>query len=282
MSDSTLGFERYCNSLKGIPILPREEQVRLGRLYLEGDVRAGHRLVESCLRLALKVAHSYKGYGVPLEDITQEANIGLLRALDRWNPELGFMFSTYAMFWMKATISRAIYVYKYRVLSGGGAIVPSVYQGLSQRYDFLMKKYNDEDKVFEELSTTYKNKPPDKLRLAYEYLRSVSFIESLNRQLSPANEEYQEKTEPIDYLQDTSTLPDDSVGEEERDLQVRKVVWKHAKQGREQVIAQERILSTDPVSLDVVGERMNLSRERVRQLEERLLKKLKPDLELVA
>src|ERR1700678_2537309 len=103
------GLTRYLEEIRRFPMLePREEYVLAKRWREHGDREAAHRLVTSHLRLVAKIAMGYRGYGLPLAEVISEGNVGLMRAVKRFEPEKGFRLTTYAMWWIKASIQEYI------------------------------------------------------------------------------------------------------------------------------------------------------------------------------
>ena len=103
------GLSRYLNEIKGFPILDVEEELSLARKYQEsGEAEAAHKLVTSHLRLVAKIAMQYRGYGLPLSDLISEGNLGLMKAVKKFDPDRGFRLSTYAMWWIKASVTEYV------------------------------------------------------------------------------------------------------------------------------------------------------------------------------
>ncbi len=103
------GLSRYITEVRRFPVLKPEEEFMLAKRYQEHeDPRAAHRLVTSHLRLVVKVAMSYRGYGLPMGDVVSEGNIGLMQAVKRFDPDKGFRLATYAIWWIKASIQEYI------------------------------------------------------------------------------------------------------------------------------------------------------------------------------
>ena len=106
---SSNGLNRYLSEVRTMPILERDEEYMLSKRYNEhGDSEAAHRLVTSHLRLVVKIAFGYKGYGLPMADLISEGNVGLMRAVKKFDPERGFRLATYAMWWIKAAVTEYI------------------------------------------------------------------------------------------------------------------------------------------------------------------------------
>ena len=103
------GLSRYLNEIKRFPILSAGEEYILAKEYLErGQSDAAHKLVTSHLRLVAKIAMGYKGYGLPINEMISEGNVGLMQAVKKFEPEKGFRLATYAMWWIKASIQEYI------------------------------------------------------------------------------------------------------------------------------------------------------------------------------
>lgn len=108
MKDMTSSLRRYLNDIGDIPLLDPNEERRLGNLAIKGDKRAGDHLASSNLRLVITIARDYEGYGISIDDLVAEGNVGLVTAAKRFDPNKGAKFSTYASFWIRQAIRRAI------------------------------------------------------------------------------------------------------------------------------------------------------------------------------
>ena len=103
------GLARYLNEIKKFPLLTADEEYMLAQRFREhGETEAAHRLVTSHLRLVAKIAMQYRGYGLPVSDLISEGNIGLMKAVKKFEPERGFRLSTYAMWWIKASVTEHV------------------------------------------------------------------------------------------------------------------------------------------------------------------------------
>jgi RNA polymerase primary sigma factor len=108
VEDSDSGIKVYLREIGQIPLLTREDEVRLARKIKRGDQAARHHMITANLRLVVKIAHDYANYGLPLVDLISEGNIGLMKAVDRFDPKKGGKLSTYAAWWIKQSIKRAL------------------------------------------------------------------------------------------------------------------------------------------------------------------------------
>src|SRR5476649_1148412 len=103
------GLTRYLGEIRRVPMLMRQEEYLLAKRWREhGDREAAHKLVTSHLRLVAKIARDYRGYGLPISEAISEGNVGLMQAVERFEPEKGFRFATYAVWWIKAAIQEYI------------------------------------------------------------------------------------------------------------------------------------------------------------------------------
>jgi RNA polymerase sigma-32 factor len=103
------GLSRYLNEIKAFPVLSAEEEYMLAKRFKEhGESNAAHKLVTSHLRLVAKIAMQYRGYGLPVADLISEGNLGLMKAVKKFEPDKGFRLSTYAMWWIKASVTEYI------------------------------------------------------------------------------------------------------------------------------------------------------------------------------
>ncbi len=101
-------FRRYLEEIAELPLLDAEDELRLGRLVRDGDAAAGEELIKANLRLVVALAKRYRAAGVPLLDLVQEGNLGLMQAVDAFDPDKGFSFRTYAMWWIRQSIAAAV------------------------------------------------------------------------------------------------------------------------------------------------------------------------------
>merc|ERR1712224_672442 len=109
LTNINLGLSNYLEEIKKFPMLTWEEEYNLAKRWVEnGSTTSAHKLVTSHLRLAAKIAMGYRGYGLPISEVVSEANVGLMQAVKRFDPEKGFRLATYAIWWIKANIQEYI------------------------------------------------------------------------------------------------------------------------------------------------------------------------------
>jgi RNA polymerase sigma-32 factor len=263
------GFQPYLARIAKYPILNREQEVELARGYRAGDIASGHALATSNLRFVVQIALGFSGYGFKLSDLVEEGNIGLLEAVKRFDPERGRRFMTYAAFWVRAYI--LAYVLKSWSMVGVGT-------GPMQ------------SKLFFRLQR-------ERARLATRLGTGVNFERKLARKFGTSEERVREMagrldrrdasldavvfrdgtTTALELLADESADQEATCGAAEQDRMVRDRVTALlvTLDAREVLIVKKRLLCEDPVTLAQLGRSLGLSRERVRQLEERVKAKLR-------
>lgn len=262
-SEGSLSY--YFREVWSFPMLDMETEQRLAiKLREGGDVEAAHRLVTSHLRLVCKIAMGYKGYGLPVADLISEGNIGLMKAVKKFDPDRGFRLSTYAMWWIKASITE--YVLKSWSLVKLGTVASQ--KKLFFRLRSLKTKLGITDsgdlspEEIAMLSDATDSRPEDVVQIN----RRISGKDmSLNAPMSDA----EDSMEFQDTLIDEGPSPELALAETEnrifrRDLFARAM---ESLSDRERHIFTERKLSNAPLTLEELGQEYGLSRERIRQIE---------------
>lgn len=267
------GLSRYFQEIWKFPILEREEEQMLAVRWTEhGDVDAAHRLVTSHLRLVAKIAMSYRGYGLPVADLISEGNIGLMKAVKKFDPDKGFRLSTYAMWWIKASITE--YILKSWSLVKMGTVASQ------KKLFFSLRGLKGRLKILDSGELA----PEDAARISEEVGVSANDITYMNRRLAardmslnmPVGDE-EGSMEFQDTLVDENADPETQVGNGE-ELGFRRELLADALATlpqREREILVERRLSDEPSTLEDLGEVYGISRERVRQLENRAFDKIR-------
>ena len=250
----------YRESLVGLRALDRETERDLAQRWLEGDARAGTRLVEACLPFVVSIALEYRRWGVPLEDIIQQGNLGLLKAAQKFDPERDCRLVTYAVYWIRAEI-RDYVVRAYRVVRIGTT------KG-ERRAMRLYRKTKEEDPV---ALAAASGLPLDQAERLLPVLRARDT--SLDATVDG-------EAPRVDALSSKWPSPEQAVGEQAFAERTRTEV--HAAIARlperEAMIVRERLLADDPSTLEALGMRLGISKERVRQLEERARARLRAQL----
>jgi RNA polymerase sigma-32 factor len=275
------GLAQYFQEIWKFPILPGDEERILATRWRDhGDVEAAHKLVTSHLRLVAKIAMGYRGYGLPVADLISEGNIGLMKAVKKFEPERGFRLSTYAMWWIRAAITEYILRSWSLVKTGTLTAQKKLFFGLGR----IKTKLNILDGG--ELD-------PDQARRVAENLDvSERDVIEMDRRLSsrdlslnaPRSHEDGEGSEFQDGLVDESPSPEAMTADREESEYRMGLLEKAMEQlnERERHIISERRLSDDPMTLEDLGRIYGISRERIRQLEERAFNKVRVAMQEMA
>ena len=266
------GLARYLNEIKKFPLLTADEEYMLAERFREhGEAEAAHQLVTSHLRLVAKIAMQYRGYGLPVSDLISEGNIGLMKAVKKFEPERGFRLSTYAMWWIKASVTEHIL--------RSWSLVKLGTMTAQKKLFFSLRKAKARLQILDagELD------PEQAEALSKQFGLSADDILNMNRRMSardyslnaPVSEDG-DSVEFMDTLVDESPSPEAIVAERE-EAGIRNEMLQAALAElpeRERHIFVERRLKDDPVTLEQLGEEYGISRERVRQLEVRAFEKV--------
>jgi RNA polymerase sigma-32 factor len=265
------GLSAYLNEIKKFPMLHSDEEYMLAkRLTEHGDTEAAHKLVTSHLRLVAKIAMGYRFYGLPVSDLISEGNVGLMRAVKKFEPERGFRLATYAMWWIKAAINE--YVLNSWSLVKVGTVAAQ------KKLFFNLRKMKARLGVYEEGDIPIEKAEVIAKRLAV----TTEEVIDMNRRLSRSDSSLNQPVAEDGDLQRQDMLVDDSPDQEQvlGDKEDRVLGAKLLKQAmttltpRERRIIEERRLAENPRTLEEIGAEYGISRERVRQIENRAFSKL--------
>ena len=266
------GLRRYMQEIQKFPILSADDEYMLAKRWSEyGDYEAAHKLVTSHLRLVAKIAAGYKGYGLPIAELIAEGNIGLMQAVKKFEPEKGFRLSTYAMWWIRASIQEFVLRSWSLVKMGSSAA--------QKRLFFNLKKMRKRLKTIDDGKTL----TPQEIRIIAEELdvneqdvidmdqRMGATDKNLNARVGTDGE-----TEWMDMLADPAeshetTLADHEDFQQKRGLMMQALASLNE---RERDIIVARRLSEDDQTLEQLSQQFSISRERVRQIEARALEKM--------
>jgi RNA polymerase sigma-32 factor len=271
LADAGLGKD-YLADIRRFPILEREREYALAKRWREqGDREAGNQLVTSHLRLAVKIAKGYRGYGLPMAEIISEGNVGLMQALNRFEPERDVRFSTYAMWWIKASIQDYILRSWSLVKIGTTA---------AQRKLFFKLRSAKIRIAALESGDLY---PDHVAQIAKDLEVADQEVVEMNRRMVgdksinvPLKQDG-EAGEWQDRLVDGSPSPEAIVveqDEKEHRLQALAAAVE-VLSGRERQIFEARHLAEEPETLEQLAEKFNVSRERIRQIEVRAFEKVR-------
>ena len=275
------GLARYFREIWSFPILDKEEEQMLALRWRDkGDASAAHKLVPSHLRLVAKLAMKSRGYGLPLADLVSEGNIGLMKAVRKFDPDLGFRLSTYAMWWIKAAITE--YILKSWSMVKLGTVASQ------KKLFFSLRKLKSRLNILDGSELTLDQAK----RISKAAGVSTDEVVNMNRRLAsrdlslnaPMSSDEDGGIEFQDALIDERANPERMVAERE-EFGHRSALLRDAVQTlpeRERRIFTERQLQDDPVTLEELGQAYGISRERVRQLEARALDKVQAAVKKVA
>ena len=267
------GLGNYLREIRAFPILSPEEEFMCARRWREhGDREAAHRLVTSHLRLVVKIARRYSGYRLPFADLIAEGNVGLMKAVRKFDPDRGFRLATYAMWWIKAEIMEFVL--------RSWSLVRIGPMSMQKRLFFSLRRARARLNIMEQEQLT-----ADQIdRLAAETGAPVDDIAWLSHRMAARDVSLNQPVgddeagdERIDWLRDESADPERRVAEaEERAWRERIVAQAMAVLSpRDREIVGARWLGDGKVTLEELGRRYGISRERVRQIEERAMRKMK-------
>jgi len=261
---------RYFAEIRRIPMLQPAEEYTLARQWREdGDRAAAHRLVKSHLRLVVKIAMGYRGYGLPVSEIISEGNVGLMQAVKRFEPERGFRLATYAMWWIKASIHEFVLRSSSLVKMGTTASQKKLFFNLRKvkwQIQALQEGDLHPDQVAE-IATRLSVPEQDVISMN----RRLSGDASLNSPVRADSEgEWQDWL--VDEADDQETILAQSEEKERRMCLVHKAMDKL--NDRERRVFKARRLAEDPLTLEDLSQEFGVSRERIRQIEVRAFEKV--------
>lgn len=259
---------------EAFPLLSKEEEHDLAqRLSEYNDVDAAHRLVTSNLRNVVRIAMDYAGYGLPLEDIVQEGTIGLMVAVRKFDPRKGYRLMTYAVWWIKAMIHDYILRFYSQVKLGTTKLQKRLFYGLNR---LLAEEEVVDGNITERTRAVSARLDADPQQVEEIITRLTCRDQSLDSPLADDSE-----TSFMDFLTDSGLTPEDRVIESEQTRYVESHVNEalDSLSEREQDIVRQRIMADDPRTLEDLGKRYNISKERVRQIENNVKTKLRKVLE---
>jgi RNA polymerase sigma-32 factor len=264
------GFFRYLQEIKDIPSLAQEEEYMLAkRLKEHQDISAAHKLVASHLKLVAKIAFGFKGYGLPITELVSEGNLGLMHAVKKFDPELGFRLSTYAVWWIKASIQEYILRSWSLVKIGTTAAQKKLFFNLNKIrnriYTLESRTLNNEDiaNIAQELNVTEQEVNEMDSRIRADVSLNSMIYEDGNGEL-------------IDLLPETRT-DQETIVIRNNEMKQKKAIYNQAMtklDERERYIIAERRLNEQPTTLQKLSEELKISCERVRQLENKAIKTL--------
>jgi RNA polymerase sigma-32 factor len=267
------GLNRYLQEIRKFPLLEPEEEYMLAKRWIDHeDPAAAHRLVTSHLRLAAKIAMGYRGYGLPQAEVISEANVGLMQAVKRFDPERGFRLATYAMWWIRASIQE--YILR------SWSLVKLGTTSAQKKLFFNLRKAKSKIGALEEGDL----RPENVAQIARDLNVSEEEVVDMNRRLSGGDaslnatvgSDGDSTSQWQDWLEDEDADQATAYAENE-ELDARRAMLVRAMDAlneREKDILMQRRLKDEPVTLEELSEQYDVSRERIRQIEVRAFEKL--------
>ncbi|AVP87406.1 RNA polymerase sigma 70 [Candidatus Phycorickettsia trachydisci] len=265
-------LQRYLSEVNRIPSLSAEEEFLLAKNLLEhSDKKAAGRLITSHLKLVAKIALSYRHYGLPINELISEGNLGLIHAVKKYNPDLGFRLSTYAVWWIKANIQDYILKSWSLVKIGSSAMHKKLFFNLARIKNKISSMYsrevNDQDyeNIAKELGLAKKDVIEVDERL---FKRDMS--------LNQPVQDDQNSAQMIDCLVDTSPDQENTLVLNEENMIKKQALVQGLKSlnERELYIIKHRKLKNPASTLEELSNKFSISKERVRQIEGRAFEKL--------
>ena len=263
-SKSLDATQLYLGEIGFSPLLTAEEEVLYARRALRGDEAARKRMIESNLRLVVKISRRYSNRGLALLDLIEEGNLGLIRAVEKFDPERGFRFSTYATWWIRQTIERAL-MNQTRTIRLPIHVVKELNIYLRTARELSQKL--DHEPTAEEIASEL-DKPVD----------DVSKMLRLNERISSVDTPIGGEGEKalLDIIPDVNNS-DPEVSTQDDDIKLSLIHWLDELNPKQKEVLARRfgLLGYEPSTLEEVGREINLTRERVRQIKEKAIRRLK-------
>ena len=274
------GLARYLQEIRQFPMLEPGEEFMLAKSWREhNDSKAAHRLVTSHLRLVAKIAMGYRGYGLPINEVISEGNVGLMQAVKRFEPDKGFRLATYAMWWIKASIQEFILRSWSLVKMGTTASQKKLF--------FNLRKVKGQIQALEEGDL----RPDQVATIATKLGVPEEDVISMNRRLggdaslnAPVRTDAEGSGEWQDWLVDDADNQETILVEHEEKTQRHAMLTSAlaSLNERERRVFEARRLVDEPVTLEDLSQEFGVSRERIRQIEVRAFEKVQKAVQAAA
>ena len=274
-SPSIGGLSIYLGQIKKFPMLDAEEEYLLAKNWRErGNLKAAHKLVTSHLRLVAKIAMGYRGYGLPVNELISEGNIGLMQAVKKFDPEKGFRLATYAMWWIKASIQEYVLRSWSLVKMGTTTAQKKLFFNLKKLKNKIAP-YQEGDLRNEHVEEISKRLDVSSHEVVNMNRRLMGHEKSLNDPIKAG-----ETDEWQDWLVD-DRLDQELIVSQKQEYDDKKELLNQAMtilNDREKEILKERRLSENPKTLEELSKKYKISRERIRQIETKAFEKLQKSM----
>ncbi len=274
-SPSIGGLSIYLAQIKKFPMLNAEEEYMLAKSWREsGNLKAAHKLVTSHLRLVAKIAMGYRGYGLPVNELISEGNIGLMQAVKKFDPEKGFRLATYAMWWIKASIQEYVLRSWSLVKMGTTTAQKKLFFNLKKIKSQIAPNQEGDmrDEQVKEISKRLEVEPHEVVNMNR---RMMGHEKSLNDPIKAG-----ETDEWQDWLVDDN-LDQELMMSQKQEYEDKKNLLEDSIKilnEREREIIEARRLSENPKTLEELSKKYKISRERIRQIETKAFEKLQKSM----
>ncbi len=264
-------LDAYLAEIRRIPLLTIDEERQLARRFRDGDARAGHRLVEANLRFVVKVAFEYRAYGLRMPDLIQEGNIGLLRAVEKFDPDRQIRLISYAVWWIRAYVQN-------HILRSWSLVRLGTTQAQRKLFFSLARTRHELERASDE--------PSDSGQIARSLSVKPSEVEEMSIRLEGRDQSLDRPVgdEGASTLGSWLAADAPSAHEELATAELRQRVGAGVQAAlarlgeRERFIVEQRMIAEPPMSLRELGQHFGFSRERARQLELRATERLRMEL----
>jgi len=256
----------YLKEIEAISLLSREEEYDLCMKAKSGDVSARNRVIEANLRFVVSIAKKYQKRGIPLIDLINEGNIGLMTAVDKFEPEKGYHFISYAVWWIKQAILKSLgdKVRMIRLPMNKGADLANI-----QKARFHLEQKTGKEPTVEELAEVC-NLESDDVRALISISREMTSLEAPITTVAGSSS-------LGEFIESDEKAPDDVVMDQSLKTEINKVLAKFPEKDRNILELRFGLNGNHPMSLKEIGELYNLTKERIRQIEGKMMKKLASD-----
>ena len=264
------GLTAYLDQIKKFPMLDAEEEYMLAKNWkATGNVKSAEKLVTSHLRLVAKIAMGYKGYGLPVSEMISEGNIGLMQAVKKFEPEKGFRLATYAMWWIKASIQEYILRSWSLVKIGTTAAQKKLFFNLKKLKNQIAPK-TEGDLKHEHVKDIASRLDVSEDEVISMNRRLLGKEQSLNAPIGEDGDEWQDWVVDKDMDQELKFAQQEEI-EQRKDLLSESIKILN---DREKEILYSRRLADEPITLEDLSKKYKISRERIRQIENKAFEKL--------
>ncbi|MDC0349356.1 RNA polymerase sigma factor RpoH [Alphaproteobacteria bacterium] len=257
----------YFQEIKNYPILEPDEEYELAtQWYQNQDEKAAKKLITSHLRLVAKIAAGYRGYGLPVADLIAEGNIGVLNAMKKFDPEKGFRFSTYAMWWIRASIQEYVLRTWSLVRMGTTGAQKKLFFNLKR----MKKEISELEDEFQGMTDKDIKEIAEKLDVKETDVREMEGrMDRNDASLNMKTSQEESGGEWQDWIESTDPTQEESLIEADTFLKKKEVLEKCLQYltPREVTVLKARRLKEPPDTLDIIAKEVGLSKERVRQIE---------------